>query len=109
MNDTASSTQAMVDCLRDKYRSSIQMNEDIHDAVADGRIPPLDGNREQHARFTLRSVYEAQSAGAVRDDHRGAPRHRRADGRHRRAAAAHPRRTVPVARPTRFPGQPRRE
>ncbi|MEU3564176.1 MULTISPECIES: hypothetical protein [Actinomycetes] len=54
-------TQAMVDFLRERYRREISTSRGIHDAVVDGRIPALGGDREKHARFTLQSVHEAQS------------------------------------------------
>ncbi|MFJ6384631.1 hypothetical protein ACIQI7_32070 [Kitasatospora sp. NPDC092039] len=55
------STQAMVGFLRDQYRRRIEMSESLHNGVITGRIPALDGDRRQHARFILESVREAQS------------------------------------------------
>ncbi|MET9403138.1 hypothetical protein [Kitasatospora sp. NPDC002965] len=56
MNDT----QSMVDFLRTRYRRDIRTSEDIHKAIAGGRIA-LDGDPRKQAEFTLQSVHEAQS------------------------------------------------
>jgi len=59
MND---STQAMVDFLRKRYRSSIDTNESIFTAVANGQIDvEIGGSREAHTRIAHQSLREAES------------------------------------------------
>ncbi|MFE7531851.1 hypothetical protein ACFU7Y_40070 [Kitasatospora sp. NPDC057542] len=59
MND---STQAMVDLLRERYRSSIDTHENIFTAVANGQIGvEIGGSREAHTRIAHQSLREAES------------------------------------------------